>query len=151
MVHRVVTHITEDLPDSQTRLKASRYVAEISAMWNAMSDEQKATSTSESLKRLEEYRENKSSGYHNSAASAFKDTQATLLSIKREVDILNSRLINSLTFTFSSIRYTIVPARSSCYWRCGPKVINTFNHLQPPVLASKTSLHSRCTSPCLTW
>jgi hypothetical protein len=54
-------------------------------MWKAMSKEERIAMTSESLKLLEEYRENKSSAHHNNNASAFQDAQLTLTSIKKEV------------------------------------------------------------------
>jgi hypothetical protein len=80
-----ITNIIQELPDHQTRLKASAYAAEVSAAWNAMTDEEKTATTSESLIRLQEHRENKALAYHNSSASAFKDAQSTLVSIKKEV------------------------------------------------------------------
>lgn len=82
----LVANIVTDLPDGQ-RLKASGYVSEISAMWKAMSEEEKIARTSESLKHLEDYRENKSSAHHNNNASAFQDAQLALTSIKREVKV----------------------------------------------------------------
>lgn len=73
------------LPEGQPRLKASAYMTDIAELWRAKSKEDKIASTTDSLKLLEEHRENKTSARHNNFASEFRDAQSTLLSIKKEV------------------------------------------------------------------
>jgi hypothetical protein len=134
LTFRVITNIVTALPSNQPRLKASGYVAEVSAMWKAMSTEEKIAATSESLKHLKDYRENKRSAHHNNNASAFHDAQSTLVSIKKEVKsihyvvpIISQPSISARCAT-QSYRNRICPFGGAAGKRPAHATVHNFQH-----------------------
>ena len=76
------------LPPSVPRVKASKYVAEIAATWNAMSSEEKQEASQEALDQLKMARENKRFNRHGFAINAMRDASTTLDAIEREVRVI---------------------------------------------------------------
>ena len=60
-------------------------IKEISAAWAKLSAEEKTALTAETLKELEERRENRVEGTHNTQVAACHDVRATLNKVKEEV------------------------------------------------------------------
>jgi hypothetical protein len=73
------------LPSNATRLKASRYVAEIAADWNAMSNDEKQKASQETMEQLKSHHENKRFNRHNLPVNALHDTSTTLDAMEQEV------------------------------------------------------------------
>jgi predicted Fe-S protein YdhL (DUF1289 family) len=60
------------------RRKASAYVSEISAVWKAMSNEEKENVLAGLMEESKDHCENKGSARHSIPIAAFQDTHATL-------------------------------------------------------------------------
>jgi hypothetical protein len=87
------THYVSELPPGIPRRKASAYVGDISAKWNAMTQEEQEDVTADALEELKDHRDKKTTGRHNNFRSAFQDARATLCSV--ECDVCHSIHISS--------------------------------------------------------
>ncbi|KAK7435153.1 hypothetical protein VKT23_019845 [Stygiomarasmius scandens] len=80
-----------DTLEGEDRQKVDACIREIADKWQEMSDKERKAATDEALQELNESRENRFIGRHNSAISAFHDARTTLSAIKLELQRLNAR------------------------------------------------------------
>ncbi len=64
---------------------SSEIIKDLSDRWAGMSKAEKKAATAETMKELEERREQRTTGVHNVDAAAFRDAFDTILAIKTEV------------------------------------------------------------------
>ncbi|CDO74427.1 hypothetical protein BN946_scf184764.g3 [Trametes cinnabarina] len=81
----------QDNEDGHRERVSSELIKELSARWQAMSDEEKRVATSDVMDELEERRENKATVKHNVPLAAFQDTRLTLAAVQEELDQLKQR------------------------------------------------------------
>jgi hypothetical protein len=82
-----------ELPAGEPRLKASAYVAEVSATWNKMTAEEKTNATINGMEGLKEHRENKAFGGHSVPINAYQDSRATLDTLQNEVSTVQYHIL----------------------------------------------------------
>ena len=92
------TEIFTALPAGQHCQKAFELMPQISAKWNAMSNEEQIAATNDTLEDLKNQKEMRSLSLQNVPINAFHDTRANLAAVKSEVRYsCTAALINSLS------------------------------------------------------
>ncbi len=83
------------VPDSRG-VKAPQLSQQLRDEWNAMTPEQKAEATKESILEIQAQREERSTTMHNATTSAFNDTHANLTSIGQQVWPLSYNVLHCI-------------------------------------------------------
>ncbi|KAH9847527.1 hypothetical protein C2E23DRAFT_692686, partial [Lenzites betulinus] len=111
---------------------SSSFIKELSRRWKQMSKEEQEEAGAEAVQELGERRENREEGIHNVPLHAYNDIQATLSSIRRQIENLNGR---------TGAEFLVIGVRSNPSQMNPPYVFYTSERLKQFVeLINNTSL-----------